>query len=69
MSAYYKGPDGVFYNKVMDNIFVLEWTGGRWVNKKTGKENGRVYRFWTRGKYRAKTALINMHYCVRLGAL
>jgi len=65
----YDGPDGVFYDKKHDEIFVLEWTGAKWRDLRTGRENGRVYRYWRRGKYFSQASLIGMTYCVRIGEL
>lgn len=67
----YSGPDGVFYDAKHDELFVLEWTGAKWSNRRSGKEKGRVYRYWywRRGKYYSCVAIVGMQYCVRIGEL
>jgi hypothetical protein len=70
-TKYYSGPDGVFYDKKHDEIFVLEHTGIRLFCTKTFVDNGALFFHSTKDNHKSKikTALTGMDYAEKIGDL
>lgn len=72
ISGYYEGPGGVFYNAKFNEIFELEYEGGKIVRivKKKAVTVGKFYRQkLEHGVSYAKVCVTGMQSCIRLGDL